>query len=187
MTPGELLDRIDRLFAERGHDEYHGEAVSQLEHALQTAQFAEQEGQPAAIIAAALLHDIGHLLHGHGEECAAQGIDDAHEELGMRFLAKAFDDNVTEPVRFHVAAKRFLCSTDSSYFAKLSAASVLSLELQGGPMSLAECQTVQSNPHFTAAIRIREYDDRAKIVGLATPTLAHFRKYLEGVIRAEIV
>lgn len=186
MTPAEFLTKTERLFAERGGAEYHGEAVSQLEHALQAAAFAEAEGASSALVAAALLHDVGHLLHTHGEGCATHGIDDAHEDLGVRFLAKAFGLTVTEPVRLHVAAKRFLCGTRPDYFARLSPASVASLALQGGPMSAEEAEAFRANPHADAAVRLREWDDRAKVVGLATPDFSHFRRHLEeAALRAE--
>lgn len=185
MTPHELLDRVERLFAERGGAEYHGEAVSQLEHALQCATLAASAGLPAEAVAAALLHDVGHLLHAHGEDCAAQGIDDRHEELGVRFLAGAFGPEVTEPVRLHVAAKRYLAAVWSGYRALLSPASVRSLELQGGPMTPAEQTTFEANPHYAVAVKVRECDDRAKVVGLETPPFAHFRKYLEAAARAD--
>lgn len=184
MTSTEVLDRIERLFAERGAGEYHGEAVSQLEHALQSALLAERDGRPATWIAAALLHDIGHLLHGHGEEAAAKGIDDHHEELGVRFLSQAFGPDVTEPVRLHVAAKRYLAVVNPDYPGLLSPASRRSLELQGGPMSPSERDEFERQPHFAAAAAIREYDDRAKQIGLATPVLAHFKSYLEESLRA---
>lgn len=183
MTRSEVLDRVGRLFADRGGAEYHGEAVSQLEHALQAAALAEADGLPADAIAAALLHDVGHLLHGLGEDCAAQGIDDRHEELGVRFLARAFGPGVTEPVRLHVAAKRYLTAARPGYLGLLSPASVRSLELQGGPMAAAEVAAFEANPHHAVAVKVRECDDRAKVAGLPTPPFAHFRKYLEAAAR----
>jgi phosphonate degradation associated HDIG domain protein len=185
MTPTEVLDRIEQLFAERGTGEYHGEAVTQLEHALQAATLAVRDDRPPAWVAAALLHDVGHLLHGHGEDCATQGIDDQHEELGVRLLAKAFGPEVTEPVRLHVAAKRYLCATDPGYFLALSPTSVRSLGLQGGPMSPGEVTEFERSPHRAAAVAIRRYDDGAKQVGRVTPPFAFFRKYLEAVLRAD--
>ena len=140
MTPADVLARIGRLFAEGGGAEYHGEAVTQLQHALQTAYLAEQDGCPATLVAAALLHDIGHLLHTHGENCATQGIDDRHEELGVRFLALAFGPEVTEPVRLHVAAKRYLTAARPEYLVRLSRAHSEALSSRAGrclPRSLA--------------------------------------------------
>ena len=185
MTPAEVLQRVERVFAERGGGEYHGEPVTQLEHALQCAMLAERAERPAEWVAAALLHDIGHLLHGHGEDYLTRGVNDTHEELGARFLARAFGPAVTEPIRLHVPAKRYLCSARPGYFATLSPASVRSLELQGGPMTAAEVAVFETGPHFAAAAAVREYDDRAKVVGLVTPPFAHFRKYLEACLRAE--
>jgi phosphonate degradation associated HDIG domain protein len=182
MTPAEVLDRIDTLFADRGSAEYRGEAVTQLEHALQAATLAERDGLSAEGIAAALLHDIGHLLHGHGEDCADKGIDDRHEELGVRFLARGFGKAITEPIRLHVAAKRYLTAARPGYLNQLSPASVQSLALQGGPMSEREIKEFEAEPYFTVALKVREYDDEAKIVGFPTPPLSHFRKYLEQSI-----
>lgn len=184
MSPDACLERIERLFAEQGGAEYHGEAVSQLEHALQAAACAEAEGRPAAWIAAALLHDVGHMLHGHGEGCAEHGIDDRHEDLGVRFLAHGFGEDVTEPVRLHVIAKRYLCAKEPDYFAKLSPTSVRSLNLQGGPMNSTEMMDFEGNPHHDAAIALRRWDDRAKVAGLATPGFDHFKPTLARVLRS---
>jgi phosphonate degradation associated HDIG domain protein len=185
VTPAEVLERVEQLFAERGGGEYHGEAVTQLEHALQCAALAERDERPAAVIAAALLHDIGHLLHGRGEDHLERGLNDRHEDLGARFLAHGFGPAVTEPIRLHVPAKRYLCTARPGYFDRLSPASVQSLELQGGPMPAAEVSEFERHPHFATAARVREYDDAAKVVGLATPHFAHFRKYLEAALRAD--
>ena len=185
MTPAEVLQRVERLFAERGGGEYHGEPVTQLEHALQCATLAEREGCPAEWVAAALLHDLGHLLHGHGEDYLTRGVNDTHEELGARFLARAFGPAVTEPIRLHVPAKRYLCAARPGYFATLSPASVRSLELQGGPMTAAEVAEFETGPQFAVAAAVREYDDRAKVTGLVTPPFAHFRTYLEVCLRAD--
>jgi phosphonate degradation associated HDIG domain protein len=183
VTPAEALARIDHLFAARGGDEYHGESVTQLEHALQCAALAESDGQPASVIAAALLHDVGHLLHGYGEDYLERGVNDRHEELGSRFLWHAFGPAVTEPVRLHVPAKRYLCAVRPGYSAALSPASIRSLELQGGPMTAPEVAEFEGHPHFRAAVAVRAYDDRAKVVGLITPPHAHFRAYLERCLR----
>src|SRR5215471_663892 len=135
MTPIEqIFERFDR----HGGDDYGGERVRQLEHALQCAALAEAEGAAPALITAALLHDIGHLIHDLGNGPAARGIDDRHERLGGDYLARWFGDAVTLPVRLHVPAKRYLTATDPGYFATLSPGSVRSLELQGGPFSPAE-------------------------------------------------
>jgi OPA family glycerol-3-phosphate transporter-like MFS transporter len=174
-----VIDRIFKLFHEHGDAAYIGEPVSQTEHALQAAWAAEKAGASSALIAAALLHDVGHLLHHLPEDCAEHGIDDRHEELGARWLARSFNPEVTEPIRLHVPAKRYLCATRPGYLEKLSEASLLSLKLQGGPFTPADVQEFLKNPHATAAVTLRLWDEEAKINGLETPALQHFRRYLK--------
>lgn len=133
-----IVDEIMDLFSRRGAAAYHGEAVSQTEHALQAAELAEREGAADNLVAAALLHDVGHLLDGQDEDLADRGLDGRHEEAGCSWLAAYFGPNVTEPIRLHVAAKRYLCAVDPGYLAGLSPSSSLSLSLQGGPMEAEE-------------------------------------------------
>lgn len=178
--PPEPIGRILRVFSDHGHAAYFGEEVSQTEHALQTAWAAEQAGAGAPLIAAALLHDVGHLLHHLGEECARHGIDDGHEDLGARFVERYFGPDVSEPIRLHVPAKRFLCAVETGYHARLSEASRHSLKLQGGPFTTAEVEQFRHHPHGDAALALRRWDEQAKIVGLETPTLDHFLPYLEA-------
>jgi phosphonate degradation associated HDIG domain protein len=173
------IDQIIGLFRQRGDAAYIGEPVSQTEHALQTASAAERDGANSTMITAALLHDVGHLLHNLPEDCADNDIDDHHEELGARWLARFFGPDVVEPLRLHVAAKRFLCATDPDYDAKLSQASAQSLRLQGGPYSPEEVKAFRENPFGEAAVALRRWDEEAKIAGLATPSLDHFRRHLE--------
>jgi phosphonate degradation associated HDIG domain protein len=174
----DVLGTIADLFASRGHAEYHGEPVSQAEHALQAAHLAERAGADDTLVTAALLHDVGHLLHKLGEDVAERGVDDRHEQLGCAWLRRWFGPAVAEPVRLHVAAKRYLCATDPAYLARLSSASRLSLELQGGPFTPAEVAAFQTNPHAAAAVRLRHWDDEAKVTGLAVPPLEHYRPRL---------
>ncbi len=166
------------MFEEKG-DALYGEEVTQKEHALQAAWLAEKAREESFLIVAALLHDVGHLLTGLPEEAAHQGIDDKHEEIGQRWLEKYFSPEVTETVRLHVAAKRYLCATDSHYYALLSPASQLSLDLQGGAFSPGEVEEFESNPYYQEAVKLRQFDDESKNAGLATPDLSHFRPYLE--------
>jgi phosphonate degradation associated HDIG domain protein len=180
MTSEDPIDVILDLFQKRGDAAYLGEPVSQTEHALQTAWLAEQASADGALIAAALLHDVGHLLHDLPEDCALAGIDDAHEVRGQRWLARHFGPDVTEPVRLHVAAKRFLCATDPGYLGLLSEASLRSLQLQGGPFTPDEAAQFRLHPHGEAAVVLRRFDEQAKIPGLPTPPLEHFRPYLEA-------
>jgi phosphonate degradation associated HDIG domain protein len=179
MAGDDPIDFVLRLFKERGDSAYLGEPVSQTEHALQTAWAAEQAGAGGALVAAALLHDVGHLLHDLPQDCALAGIE-AHEERGARWLSRHFGPEVAEPVRLHVAAKRFLCATDPTYVGRLSEASVRSLRLQGGPFTPEEAARFRTDPHAEAAVVLRRLDEQAKVPGLHTPDLDHFRPCLEA-------
>lgn len=177
------LDELAELLEGKGARRYGLSDVNQLQHALQAALLAEQAGCDAALVTAALLHDIGHMVHGLGENPADEGIDDRHEELGRAYLAPLFGPEVTEPVRLHVPAKRFLCATEPDYFARLSADSVLSLKLQGGPMSADQVAAFRALPHAEAAVRLRRFDEAAKVAGLATPPVAHFLPHVRASMR----
>jgi len=173
------IDDVLKLFREHGDSEYGGEAVTQLEHALQCAWLAEKENAPAHLIAAALLHDVGHLLHDLPDDAPDKGIDDAHEDSGYFYLTQMFPDSVTMPIKLHVASKRYLCATQPGYTQKLSEPSLVSLNLQGGPMSREEVQQFENNPHYEDAVRVRFWDDTGKEAGLQTPSIEHFEKYLK--------
>jgi [1-hydroxy-2-(trimethylamino)ethyl]phosphonate dioxygenase len=176
-----ITEQILELFESRGHDAYFGEGVSQQEHALQTAALAEQSNAPAPLIVAALLHDIGHLIHGLPENIAAQGVDGYHETAGANWLGRNFGPEVTEPIRLHVDAKRYLCYSDATYQALLSPASQESLALQGGPYTPEEARTFESNPFFEGAVRLRRWDDTAKVPGLAVPELDHYNNLIQSL------
>jgi [1-hydroxy-2-(trimethylamino)ethyl]phosphonate dioxygenase len=176
--PEAIVAALIRLFHERGDAAYVGEPVSQTEHALQTALRAEQAGADSALIAAALLHDVGHLLHNEMEDCALHGVDSSHEEVGARILSRYFGADTVEPMRLHVAAKRYLCATDPVYFSRLSEASVRSLQLQGGPFSDAEAREFAAHPGFNRALALRRWDEEAKVKDLPTPPVEHFREAL---------
>jgi OPA family glycerol-3-phosphate transporter-like MFS transporter len=174
------IHHLYELFEKRGHEAYFGEAVSQLEHALQTAWAAEKAGADSDLIAAALLHDIGHLLHHLPEKCADDGLDDRHEQLGARWVERYFGPDVSEPIRLHVPAKRYLSAAEPSYRDRLSPASQRSLELQGGPFSAAEIEQFRRGPRFEAAVALRRWDEQAKIPALPTPGLDYFHPHLEA-------
>lgn len=172
-----FIAAIFALFERWGGDHY-GEAVTQLNHALQTAHNARSAGEPDAIVAAALLHDIGHLLQEEGEDAAERGIDTMHQDLGAAWLAQGFGPEITEPVRLHVEAKRYLATRTPGYVGGLSAASLESLQLQGGPMTGAEADVFATHPAFDAAVRLRLYDDQGKVDGAQIAPLSAYREQL---------
>jgi len=175
----DIVDEIIDLFETHGPAAYLGEPVSQTEHALQTAHLAVQEGASDALVAAALLHDIGHLLGPAEDDTAERGIDALHEQSGCAWLARHFGPEVTEPVRLHVLAKRYLCAVDAVYRSLLSPSSIRSLELQGGALTRDEVQAFESNQHAAGAIRVRRWDDRAKVPHLEVPGLGHYLTTLQ--------
>lgn len=169
-----IIDQIVALFNTNGDSMYGGEAVTQLEHALQAATFAKEYRASDALITAALLHDIGHLLHDLPDDASDKGIDDVHEALAASFLEAHFIQEVVEPVKLHVAAKRYLCAVDSAYYESLSAPSKTSLTFQGGVMSANEVADFQKNPFFQDAIALRKWDDIAKDPNLKTADIHYF-------------
>lgn len=178
-----VVDRIIELFATKGHDAYVGEPVSQLEHALQSAHHAESLGASDALVVAALLHDIGHLMHKLPEDAADHGVDTRHEHLGQAWLARYFGAEVTEPIALHVPAKRYLCATDAQYQSQLSPASVQSLALQGGPLGDDEVRAFEQHPFYREAVTLRRCDDLAKVPNLAVPPLDHYRERMNRLVR----
>jgi phosphonate degradation associated HDIG domain protein len=176
-----FFDRIARLFSDRGDSAYLGEEVSQSEHALQSAHLAELEGATDELVVAALLHDIGHLVNGH-DDIAERGFDGHHEDFGARWLSAAFGPAVLEPIRLHVAAKRYLCAVDPPYCEALSDASRQSLDLQGGAFDASGVASFEANPHHREAVRLRRWDDAAKVPGLIVPGLEHYRGRIEAAV-----
>ncbi len=183
VTRDNVLDFILELFAEQGAREYMGEAVSMAQHMEQSAACAVADDAPQSLVVAALLHDIGHFIGGHPIEALEQGIDNLHEEMGARFLQPFFPESVTEPIRQHVAAKRYLCAVDREYFGHLSSASVQSLDVQGGPMSPAEVEDFESNPWHRDAVRLRRYDDDGKVRGLNIRPVTDYQDVMAGLLR----
>ncbi|MEX0924126.1 MAG: phosphonate degradation HD-domain oxygenase [Rhodovibrionaceae bacterium] len=175
----EVFAELEALFAEHGKEAY-GEDVTQLEHMLQCAACAASEGASDSLVAAALLHDVGHLIE---EADDAYGYH-KHDRSGAAFLSGYFGPEVSEPVRLHVAAKRYLCAVEPEYFDCLSAASVHSLSKQGGPMSAEEVAAFERNPQYRDAVRLRRWDDLGKVEGLKVEGLAHYRPLLESLVRS---
>ncbi|WP_020699000.1 HD domain-containing protein [Reyranella massiliensis] len=175
----ELLD----IFVGRATRRYGLSEINQLQHALQSAALAEADNAPPATVLAALLHDVGHMIHELGEDPASRGVDDVHEALGADWLAKRFGPDVSEPVRLHVTAKRYLCTVESDYFGKLAPDSVRSLKLQGGLMSPDEVEAFRANPHHAEAVRLRRYDEEAKDPHACTPDFDHYLRHVPACRR----
>ena len=179
----EIIEKVIHLFENHGDSQYGGEAVSQLEHALQAAHFADEAGEKTNIIVAGILHDIGHLLHDLPDDAPLNGVDDVHENKAAVYLRKYFPEEVTEPVRLHVEAKRYLSTTDSTYYDLLSEPSKQSLALQGGLMSKDELALFEQNSFFSDATKLRKWDDQAKIKGLPTEPIEYYTAHLSQSLR----
>ncbi len=177
-----IVDFILDLFSRRGAEEYLGESVSMAQHMEQTAACAVADAAADSLVASALLHDIGHFVGDFPIDALEKGVDNRHEEAGSQFLAPWFPASVTEPIRLHVAAKRYLCKTDEGYFDRLSAASVNSLRVQGGPMNADEVRQFESSPYYRDAVKARLYDDDGKIAGLTIKPVREYRKMLESLL-----
>jgi gamma-butyrobetaine dioxygenase len=170
------VETIGEMFAGPGARDHLGEPVPIGEHMLQAGALAEAAGAEGALVLAALLHDIGHLL-GEDED------EDRHGEAGANWLSQWFGAAVTEPVRLHVPAKRYLCAADAEYFGLLSAESVRTLSLQGAPMTAAEVTAFEALPYSRDAVSVRRWDDQAKDPAATAPRFAHFAPLLEALVR----
>ncbi len=185
LTGESIVDFLADIFERRGADSYLGEQVTMSQHMLQCAECAAAEGAEDELIAAALLHDIGHYTNEFPEDALDQGIDNHHDSAGGSILDPFFPARIADSVRLHVAAKRYLCAVEDDYFAKLSPASVHSLELQGGPMDAQEISTFEGRAHFQDAVRVRRWDEAAKVIGATTRTFEDFRPLLAGLVRSD--
>ncbi len=190
MSRAEELSRetivafLEDIFERRGSEAYLGEPVTMAEHMLQGATLAERAGQDETIVVAALLHDIGHFTSEFGTFSMEDTEDRHHEEAGAKVLERFLPSVVTDCVRFHVAAKRYLCATRPKYFDRLSEASVHSLMLQGGPMNEAEVAAFETNPNLKAIIQVRLLDDAGKRTDLQTPGFSHFAPMVQRLVDA---
>jgi len=175
----DIFSKIAKIYNEMGHHHY-GEGVSQIEHSVQCARLAVEDGERSDMVVAALLHDIGHLIgevnqgHGHFH----------HDHVGAEFLSHYFPPGVTEPVRLHASAKRYLCTTEAGYIDSLSEASRHSLDHQGGLMTEDEITSFRAEPFYEQAIRLRRWDDEAKDEKLASTPFNSFSGYVEDVCGA---
>jgi phosphonate degradation associated HDIG domain protein len=176
---------IAQIFAQSGQDEYYGEPVTQLEHALQCAQLAEQAGADDETVVASFLHDIGHLLPVESAEGYMDGYGTVdHERLGADFLRqRGFSEKIAQLIEHHVNAKRYLVFKQPEYRARLSEASLKTLAFQGGPMTADEAMQFEQNPYFREILQVRGWDERAKEVDLPTPGIAHYLSLSERVRR----
>ena len=188
MMSEPILDRstivafIADIFERRGAESYLGEPVTMSQHMLQGAVLAEREGASDELIAAALLHDIGHYTSEFGPYSPDDTEDNHHDEAGAKVLEHFFPAVITECVRLHVAAKRYLCATDATYYDKLSQASRHTLELQGGPMNEAEVAEFRRNPFYREAVRVRLWDEGGKDPHMKTPPFRHYVTVLQRVV-----
>ncbi|HEV2638471.1 MAG TPA: HD domain-containing protein [Actinocrinis sp.] len=182
---GEVVQRLADLFEGEGGAEYLGEAVTQGQHMVQAAALAEADGAPPALVAAALLHDIGHFTGAvHGRELMA-GTDNHHSHQGADWLGRWFGPAVTEPVRLHVAAKRYLCAVEPGYFDRLSEASVHTLAVQGGPMTAAEAAEFETLAYAGESVRLRRWDEAAKDPDRGDPGFDHYRPLLMELLASD--
>lgn len=159
-----------------------GEAVSMAQHMEQSAACAAADGASNELVLAALLHDIGHFVGDFPVDALENGIDNYHETAGANFLSPYFPPSVTEPIRLHVAAKKYLCAVDKSYLNRLSDASIQSLEVQGGPMTGAEMAEFERNPFYTSAVKVRRYDDDGKVAGLDIRPVSEYRDLMASLL-----
>ncbi|MDU9005102.1 (R)-1-hydroxy-2-trimethylaminoethylphosphonate oxygenase [Sedimentitalea todarodis] len=182
LSPETIVEFIGSIFDRRGSDEYLGEPVNMGQHMLQGATIAEQNGQPEEIIVGALLHDIGHFTGEFGTFTMDDTEDRHHEDAGAKVLERFFPGIITDCVRFHVAAKRYLCATRPEYFRRLSEASIHSLVLQGGPMSIEEVAEFEQNPNLDQIVAVRYLDDAGKRPEMETPDFWHFAPLIQRMV-----
>jgi len=182
-----LHDDLSQIYGVRAHERYGLSRINQLMHAVQAGALAQEQGLPSTLVVAALLHDVGHMVHHLGEHPAAEGIDDQHELVGAAWLERFFGPAVSEPVRLHVAAKRYLCGTEPAYFSTLSSDSVESLLLQGGPMTLSELGEFRNERYWQEAVMLRRIDEAAKDPDGPLPAFSSFRTIIEQAFYASTV
>lgn len=177
-SPEQCVEEVFRIYEEHGADDYIGEPISQIEHAVQSAQLAEEQGYDDAVILAAFFHDIGHLCAKKDERNQMDGYGMIkHEKLGANFLrVRGFSEKIAQLIENHVAAKRYLCFKNPDYYNLLSEASKKTLEFQGGLMSKSEATSFEKNELFELSLKMREWDEQAKEVGKPIPDLSYLRK-----------
>lgn len=176
-------EHVIRLFMNRGQGRYGSEQVTQLEHALQCAVLAKRQGAGSAMIGAALLHDLGHIIDDQAMPGSdTENLDDAHEERAYGWIESNFGKAVADPVRLHVAAKRYLCTVEPAYLAKLSPASLKSFYDQGGVMSQSQIDDFRDELYAFEAVQLRRWDDVAKDPQMQTPSIEDFADLLDRLV-----
>ncbi len=186
LTHLNIVDFLADIFLRRGSEEYLGEPVTMEQHMLQAAHFAETAGEDEVVIVAALLHDIGHFTSEFGSYSPDDTVDRLHEQAGAEVLAGLFPQLVIDCIRYHVAAKRYLCAVNPAYFDQLSSASVHSLELQGGPMSDEEVTLFEKNKNLNDIVKVRQYDDRGKDAELRTRTFSYYAPMVQRIADSHV-
>lgn len=179
-----IVDYLADVFSRRGAESYLGEEVSMAQHMLQAAQEAELSQAGPHLVVAALLHDIGHFANEIPDSVLMKGTDNYHEEAGANFLAGYFPPSVTEPIRQHVATKRYLCATDPGYFSRLSEASVYTLKLQGGQMDQEDVAKFEKSAQLDSCIKLRIWDDAAKDPDKKHPDFCYYRDLVQSLVRS---
>lgn len=183
-TRDNFFQFLDWLFYQRGAEAYLGEPVTIADHMLQAAYCAEADGADEPLIVAALLHDVGHFTGAFGDDYIEKRIDNRHEEVGCAVLSPLFPRAVAESIGLHVAAKKYLCATDAAYYDTLSDASKKTLQLQGGVMNDDEVRAFENRRYFAAAVKLRRWDDAAKVRGLRVNGLPHYRAMIARTLIA---
>jgi len=185
MNP--IIEKIISTFEDRGSEQYGTEAVTQLQHALQSGELAEESGAPESMVTAALMHDIGHIL-GSAVLPASCGhdLDDKHELVANGWIKQHFGPDVADPIRLHVIAKRYLCTKYPKYEIQLSPTSLKSYHDQGGPMKTEEMAQFENEPFYQEALELRKWDDQAKARAKATPSLSHFIPAMKSCLKQVI-
>ena len=175
-----FIQQIINLYEAEGHRTY-GEGINQTEHGVQCAELALRAGESAELVTAALLHDVGHLI---ASTDIAFG-NYKHDTIGAEYLASSFPPAVTEPIRLHAVAKRYLCAVEKGYLGGLTAASLDSLQHQGGLMNKEEQKAFFKEEYVEDAIKLRRWDDEGKVEELSHKTVAHYLDYMNAALSSE--
>jgi gamma-butyrobetaine dioxygenase len=184
LTPDNAVDKLEALFEAIAGTSYLGEPVTIAEHMLQAAACARRDGASDALTAAALLHDVGYYADANPDNENEADARKRHDAAAARVLAPVLPEAVTEPIRLHVDAKRYLCAVEPAYRDRLSPASIHTMRLQGGVMSRADVDGFAAEPYCEDAVRLRRWDDEGKVPETDMPGFASYRAMLQALVRA---